>query len=241
MEVPLYISCVFTQCLCVSVLDDDSSQLHEIIELFSTMALPLKVDRLIKAGHTLCCIPAPGARGRGWPHPPQVSSSWRDKVETTMAELKTAGEEVAKQEDKEEEESTGEGGEGGEASCEAGEGGEASSEGGETVMKEDKKTACFEVTQQRGEIGRQFCFVFQALYGNGISSLAEMTSTSIELFRKMGEVLLLPDVSSTAHPSTPPPLHPPPLLSFPIQQSQKHDVLEQAQKFNRSDVVCVLL
>ena len=235
MEVPLYISCVFTQCLCVSVLDDDSSQLHEITELFSTMALPLKVDRLIKAGHTLCCIPAPGARGRGGPHSPQVSSSWRDKVETTMAELKTAGEEAVKQEDKEEEEEST--GEGGEASCEAGEGGEASSEGCETVTKEDKKTACFEVTQQRGEIGRQFCFVFQALYGNGVSSLAEMTSTSIELFRKMGEVLLLPDVSNTAHPSTPLT----PLPSVPLQQSHKHDVLEQAQKFNRLVVVCVLL
>ncbi len=36
--------------------------------------------------------------------------------------------------------------------------------------------------------------LFQMLYENGLRSLAEMTSTAIELFRKMAEVSLLPDV-----------------------------------------------
>ena len=36
---------------------------------------------------------------------------------------------------------------------------------------------------------------FQTLYENGLRSLAEMTSTAIELFRKMAEISLLPDVS----------------------------------------------
>ena len=35
----------------------------------------------------------------------------------------------------------------------------------------------------------------QMLYENGLRSLAELTSTSIELFRKMAEISLLPDVS----------------------------------------------
>ena len=38
----------------------------------------------------------------------------------------------------------------------------------------------------------------QALYENGLHSLVELTSVSIELFRKMAEISLLPDVSKTA-------------------------------------------
>lgn len=38
------------------------------------------------------------------------------------------------------------------------------------------------------------CFS-QVLYEHGLRSLAELTSASIELFRKMAEVSLLPDVS----------------------------------------------
>ena len=38
----------------------------------------------------------------------------------------------------------------------------------------------------------------QALYESGLRSLVELTSVSIELFRKMAEVSLLPDVSETA-------------------------------------------
>ena len=35
----------------------------------------------------------------------------------------------------------------------------------------------------------------QTLYANGLRSLAELTSSSIELFRKISELTLLPDVS----------------------------------------------
>ena len=38
----------------------------------------------------------------------------------------------------------------------------------------------------------------QELYENGLCSLAEMTSAAIELFRKMAEISLLPDVSGMA-------------------------------------------
>ena len=35
----------------------------------------------------------------------------------------------------------------------------------------------------------------QAVYEDGLRSLAELTSTSVELFRKMAELTLLPQVS----------------------------------------------
>ena len=37
-------------------------------------------------------------------------------------------------------------------------------------------------------------FILQTFYEDGLRSLAELTSASIELFRKMAEVSLLPDV-----------------------------------------------
>ena len=42
-------TCVYVH----AVLDDDSSQLHEVLELFSDITLPIKVDRLMKVSEHL--------------------------------------------------------------------------------------------------------------------------------------------------------------------------------------------
>lgn len=128
-------------------LDDDSSQLEEVKELFSNVTLPLKVDKLAK-----------------------VSSGWREKVVAVCG----AGRDGVEVEERREEGVQG--------------------EEGESESAPDKNTAS------------------ETLYENGLRSLAEMTSTAIELFRKMAEISLLPDVPQS-------------------------EPLSQAQKFNRLTVL----
>ena len=45
------------------------------------------------------------------------------------------------------------------------------------------------------------CFFLQEVYTNGLRGLVQLTSASIELFRKMAEVSLLPQVCIFTHAS----------------------------------------
>ncbi len=58
-------------------LDDDSSKLAEVLELFSNSRLPLKVDKLVKVSSNANIV------GVTSHITSQVSNAWRDKVEQT--------------------------------------------------------------------------------------------------------------------------------------------------------------
>ncbi len=72
-------------------------------------------------------------------------------------------------------------------------------EDGDQPEVEDKPNDLKQVCQVSNILMQALAIVHyspQTLYVNGLRSLAELTSSSIELFRKISELTLLPDVSA---------------------------------------------
>lgn len=92
--------------LYILVLDDDSSQLPEIIELFSDITLPIKIDRLMKVSQKHLEWVYLLVSGVYW----QVSDSWRQKAAAAavMTEPGAKESQVAEGSQQEKEEGEGE-------------------------------------------------------------------------------------------------------------------------------------